>query len=140
MKHEIPPRLNPVLNLARTQMEAVTNIHLVHLAIVSGRAETQVLQFKPSAFNDLIAREIPALVREIDALCVILSSPLREGKRYGAVVTIVDRALEAFSARIVRITNADTMVGDFRAVDVCDPAVFKRIHEELSLNWHKHRD
>lgn len=135
MMHDLPSRIAPVLNLTRKQMELDSNIHNEHLAIVSGRDETQVLQFEDAAFDRMMGSEIPSLVREINALCVIISSPARETNGYGAVVTVIDRDVESFFAPIVRIRNADSMVGDFRATAVPDPARFERIQTELSVNW-----
>ena len=140
MKRDNPPRIDPVLNLTRNQMELVKSIHLVHLAIVSGRDETQVLEFDDSCFEQMIHDEIPALVREIKALGVIISSPKPKAGRYGAVVTLIDRTIEAFYAPIVRIVNAETMVGDFREASVTDAAMFERIHSELCVNWQRRRD
>jgi hypothetical protein len=140
MMRDNPPRIDPVLNLTRNQMELVKNIHSVHLAIVSGRDETQVLEFDDSCFEQMIQDEIPTLVREIGALGVIISSPLPKAARYGALVTLIDRTIEAFYAPIVRIINAETMVGDFREASVTNPGMFERIHAELRANWHRRRD
>jgi len=135
MMHDLPSRIAPVLNLTRIQMELDANIHSEHLAIVSGRDETQVLQFDDAAFDRMMRDEIPALVREINALCVIVSSPVREVKGFGAIVTIVDRDVESFFAPIVRIRNADSMVGDFRPAAVPNPALFEHIQADLGANW-----
>ncbi|MGD0473177.1 MAG: hypothetical protein ABSB70_08150 [Candidatus Velthaea sp.] len=135
MMHDLPSRIAPVLNLTRNQMELDANIHSDFLAIVSGRDETQVLQFDGAAFDRMMSDEILALVREIHALCVIVSSPSHESSGFGAVVTVVDRHIESFFAPIVRIRNADSMVGDFRPADVPYPTLFERIHAELSVNW-----
>jgi hypothetical protein len=138
MMHDLPSRIAPVLNLTRNQMELDSNIHSEHLAIVSGRDETQVLQFDDTSFERMMNDEIPSLVREINALCVIVSSPDRASKGYGAVVTVVDRNVESFFAPIVRIRNADSMVGDFRPTAVPNPGLFERIHGDLSVNWLEH--
>jgi hypothetical protein len=135
--HDTPPRVDPVLNLARIQMESVTDIHLTHLAIVSGRDETQVLQFRADNLAAMLAAEIPSLVREILALGVIFSSPATREGRYGAVVTLIDRTLEAFYVPIVKIINADDLVGDFRPTSVEDPKRYERIRTELRANWAK---
>jgi hypothetical protein len=135
MMHDLPSRIAPVLNLTRNQMELDSNIHNDHLVIVSGRDETQVLQFDDTSFERMMNDEIPALVREINALCVIVSSPARASKGYGAVVTVVDRNVESFFAPIVRIRNADSMVGDFRPAPVPNLGLFERIHADLSVNW-----
>jgi hypothetical protein len=135
MMHDLPSRIAPVLNLTRSQMELDSNLHSDHLAIVSGRDETQVLQFDDAAFERMMGDEIPALVREINALCVIVSSLDRESNGFGAIVTVVDRNVESFFAPIVRIRNADSMVGDFRPASIPNPVLFERIHADLSVNW-----
>lgn len=140
MMHDSPPRIDPVLNLARNQMELVPDIHDVHLAIVSGKDETQVLQFSGECLEQMMYAEIPALIREISALGVIISSPTYRDDRYGAIVTLIDRSIEAFYVPVVRIVNADTLVGDFRLTDVEQTALFERIHAELSSNWIRRGD
>ena len=135
MMHDLPSRIAPVLNLTRNQMELDANIHSDHLAIVSGRDETQVLQFDDAAFDRMMGEEIPSLVREINALCVIVSSPAQEAKGFGAVVTVVDRDVESFFAPIVRIRNAESMVGDFRPTTIRNAALFERIRTDLRANW-----
>jgi hypothetical protein len=137
MKHDLPSRIAPVLNLTRNQMELDSNIHREHLAIVSGRDETQVLQFDDAAFDRMMRDEIPSLVREISALCVIVSSPAQGAKGFGAVVTVVDRDVESFFAPIVRIRNADSMVGNFRPTEVPNADIFGRIQVDLGVNWLK---
>jgi hypothetical protein len=140
MMHDSPPRIDPVLNLARNQMELVSDIHETHLAIVSGKDETRVLQFSDQGLQQMMLAEIPALIREIGALGVIISSPTYRDERFGAVVTLVDRTIEAFYVPIVRIVNADTLVGDFRSTDVERAGQFERIHAELSSNWIRRGD
>ncbi len=135
MMHDSPPRIDPVLSLARNQMQLVENIHRTYLAIVSGKDETQVVEFDHLCFADMMDRGIPELIREIRALGVIISSPVPDAERYGAVVTLIDRTVEAFYVPIVRIINADQLIGDFRPTDVVDPERYARIHTELSLNW-----
>jgi len=135
MMHDSPPRIDPVLNLARNQMELVANIHMVHLAIVSGRDETQVVEFDEDSLDEMLQEAIPSLIFEIKALGVILSSPARTSGRYGAVVTLIDRTLEAFYVPIVRITNSDMLVGDFRPTEVANPTLYGRVHDELRANW-----
>jgi hypothetical protein len=140
MMHDSPFRIDPVLNLARNQMELVAEIHRIHLAIVSGKDETQVLQFEATAFDRMMTQAIPAVIREIGALGVIVSSPACRDGRYGAVVTLIDRAVEAFYVPIVRIINAASMVGDFRPTAVLNPDLFAHIHSELSVNWTRRGD
>jgi hypothetical protein len=140
MMHDLPARITPVLNLTRNQMELDTNIHSDHLAIVSGRDETQVLQFDDAAFDRMMGEEIPSLVHELNALCVIVSSPAPEANGFGAIVTVIDRAVESFFAPIVRLRNADSMVGDFRPAGVPYPSLFDRIHADLSVNWLENGD
>jgi hypothetical protein len=140
MKYDSAPRIDPVLNLARDQMAQVPNIHVAYLAIVSGRDETKVVQFDAVSFDRMINDSIPYLIDEIDALGVILSSPTRVDGRYGAVVTLIDRMLEAFYVPIVRITNADPFIGDFRPTDVPNPELYARIREELCANWAARED
>jgi hypothetical protein len=140
MMHDLPARITPVLNLTRNQMELDTNIHSDHLAIVSGRDETQVLQFDDAAFERMMGEEIPSLVHELNALCVIVSSPDPEANGFGAIVTVIDRAVESFFAPIVRLRNADSMVGDFRPAGVPYPSLFDRIHADLSANWLENGD
>ena len=134
------PVIDPVLSLARNQMELVANIHLVHLAIVSGRDETQVIAFDDACFDRILNEEIPAVIREIAALGVIISSPTSRASRFGAVVTLIDRTIEAYYAPIVCIVNAETMVGDFREAAVANPRLYERIHGELSVNWLRRGD
>jgi hypothetical protein len=140
MMHDLPARITPVLNLTRNQMELDTNIHSDHLAIVSGRDETQVLQFDDAAFDRMMGEEIPSLVHELNALCVIVSSPAPEANGFGAIVTVIDRAVESFFAPIVRLRNADSMVGDFRPAGVPYPSLFDRIQADLSVNWLENGD
>jgi hypothetical protein len=140
MIYDSGPRIDPVLNLARDQMQHVTNIHLVHLAIVSGRDETRLLEFEESSLERMLNDAIPSLIAEIAALGVILSSPARIDGRYGATVMLIDRTLEAFYVPIVRLTNADTLIGDFRTIDVSDAVRYTRIHAELGTNWLTHDD
>ena len=140
MMHDLPARITPVLNLTRSQMELDTNIHSDHLAIVSGRDETQVLQFDDAAFERMMGEEIPSLVHELNALCVIVSSPAPEANGFGAIVTVIDRTVESFFAPIVRLRNADSMVGDFRPAGVPYPSLFDRIHADLSVNWLENGD
>jgi len=135
MMHDSPPRIDPVLNLARNQMELVANIHLIHLAIVSGKDETKLVEFDDLYRDEMMNVSLPALIREIKALGVIISSPAPRAGRHGAVVTLIDRTLEAFYVPIVRLTNADTMIGDFRPTDVAQPGHYERIHGQLSANW-----
>jgi hypothetical protein len=131
-------RIDPLLTLARIQMELVSAIHLVHLAIVSGKDETRLIEFEGISAERMMNDELPDLIGEISALGVILSSPTRIAQRYGATVTLIDRTLESFYVPIVRITNAATLVGDFRATAVPDPEKFERIHARLSANWLSH--
>jgi hypothetical protein len=140
MMHDLPARITPVLNLTRNQMELDSNIHSDHLAIVSGRDETQVLQFDDAAFDNMMGEEIPSLVHELNALCVIVSSPAPEANGFGAIVTVIDRAVESFFAPIVRLRNADSMVGDFRPAGVPHPSLFDRIRADLSANWLENGD
>jgi hypothetical protein len=135
--YDLPSRIASVLNLTRSQMELDANIYCDHLAIVSGRDETQVLQFDDAAFERIMSNEIPSLVREIGALCVIVSSPAHESTRLGAIVTVVDRHVESFFAPIVRIRNAGSMVGDFHPAGIPNAALFDRIHADLGVNWLK---
>ena len=135
MMHDSPPRIDPVLTLARNQMERVKNIHVAHLAIVSGKDETQVITFDEASQGWMFHEDIPALIREIRALGVIVSSPAPCGGRYGAVVTLIDRALESFYAPMVRTANAETMVGDFRPTPVTNANLYERIYAELCVNW-----
>jgi hypothetical protein len=138
--HDTPPRIDPVLNLARIQMECVKDIQLTHLAIVSGKDETQVLQFRADRFDAMMSREIPSLVEEIRALGVILSSPSNRDGRHGAVVTLIDRTLETFYVPIVKIINADSMVGDFRRTTDGNTQPYERIRVQLRLNWARRND
>jgi hypothetical protein len=131
MIYDSGPRIDPVLNLARDQMQHVTNIHLVHLAIVSGRDETRLLEFEESSLERMLNDAIPSLIAEIAA---------RIDGRYGATVMLIDRTLEAFYVPIVRLTNADTLIGDFRTIDVSDAVRYTRIHAELGTNWLTHDD
>jgi hypothetical protein len=140
MMHDSPPKIDPVLNLARGQMELVANIHQVHLAIVSGKDETQVLQFEPADFDVMLREALPSLIHEIRALGVIVSSPASRDGRYGATVTLIDRTIEAFYVPIVRMINADSMVGDFRPTSVTNENLYKRIYNELSVNWLRRGD
>jgi hypothetical protein len=140
MMHDSPPRIDPVLNLARNQMELITDIHRVHLVIVSGKDETQVLQFEASDFDRMMTRAIPSVIHEIRALGVIVSSPVYRNERYGAIVTLIDRTTEAFYVPIVRVVNADTLVGDFRPTTVVNSDLFDRIHAELEANWLRRGD
>jgi hypothetical protein len=137
--HDSPPRIDPVLNLARNQMELVSAIHLTHLAIISGRDETRVLEFDETVRARMVETTIPSLIAEIEALSAILSSPARKNGRYGAVVTLIDRTLEAFYVPIVRIINMEPLIGDFRPTEIPDPLRFDRIFEELRANWVKRR-
>jgi hypothetical protein len=116
-------------------MELVANIHLIHLAIVSGKDETKLVEFDDIFCDEMMSEALPSLIAEIKALGVIISSPTQRAGRHGAVVTLIDRTLEAFYVPIVRITNADTMIGDFRPTDVAQPGRYERIHRELSTNW-----
>jgi hypothetical protein len=138
MKHDSAPRIDPVLNLARNQMQRVANIHRIHLAIVSGKDETRVVEFDQSSVERMLNEALPALINEIGALGVIHSAPTEIDGRYGATITLIDRLLEVFYVPIVRLTNADTLVGDFRPVSLRNPQRYDRIYAGLSLNWLAH--
>lgn len=135
MMHDSAPRLDPVLNLARNQMARVPHIHAVHLAIISGKDETQVVEFREETVERMLHEAIPAIIAEISALGVILSSPVRHNGRYGASVLLIDRLFEAFYVPIVRCTNADVLIGDFRPATAIAPEIYADIHAQLSANW-----
>lgn len=135
MMHDSRHSADPVLELARNRMELVQNIHAVHLAIISGDDETGILQFDDADYDRMLQHSIPALVHDTQALSVIVSSPDVGSAREGAIVALMERTLETFYAPIVRSSNADLLIGDFRPIDAIDKNRFGPIFEALVSNW-----
>lgn len=122
---------------ARRRMSLVPNIHLVHLAIVMGRDEVHILDFHDPDEERMLAHTLPGFVREADAVGVILTSPARDPGRDGAIVTLMERTIETFYVPIVRITNLDWLIGDFRSINPVEPDRRAPILDELVANWLK---
>lgn len=135
--HDSRPATETILDLARSRMELVRNVHRVHVAIISSNDETGVLQFDDADFEQMTEHAIPALVRDTQARGVILSSPTTlHQPREGMLVAVMERALTMFYVPVVRISNADLLVGDFRPTAAVDPERFVPILRALAMNRH----
>ncbi len=135
--HDSRYSIDPTRSLARGRMELVPNIHLVHLAIVSSTDETHLLEFEDTDRERMFERTLPIFVRETGAAGVIISSPAAGAVRSGAIVAFMERTLETFYVPIVRISNADPLIGDFRATRAVDTNRYGPILDALVANWIK---
>ena len=135
MMYDSRPWAHPARDMARSHMETVPHLHRINLAIVSGRDETHLLQFEDRDWERMIEQTIPAFVREIEAVAVIVSSPAPSDVRDGVHVMMMERSLETYYVPIVRISNADLLIGDFRSTSDVDPNCYGPILEALIANW-----
>lgn len=137
MTYDSRPWTNRARDLARSQMELVQNIHLVHLAIVSGRNAMHLLEFEDADYARMIGRTLPALVRDAGAIGAIVSSPALNARREGAIVALMERTIATFYVPIVRSTNADVLIGEFRTMNPVSSPRYAALLEALVANWLK---
>jgi hypothetical protein len=137
MTYDSRPWTNRARDLARSQMELVQNIHLVHLAIVSGRSTMHRLEFEDADYAGMIGQTLPALVRDAGAIGAIVSSPARNARREGVIVALMERTIEMFYVPIVRSINADVLIGEFRTLSPVSSVRYAALLEALVANWLK---